>query len=95
MRRSARQEAQGVRSLETSTRGANKTGIRRNESGGWEVSVVRVKGNPDRRGGGGEGGIRQRDFTGSETCDEEDVEPPLFDPIPRDPRFLLPQFHDE
>jgi len=33
--------------------------------------------------------------SGSETGDEEDVEPPLFDPIPRDPRFLLPQFCDE
>ena len=40
-------------------------------------------------------GRRQCDFTGSETSDEEDVEPPLFDVVLWDPRVLLPQLRDE
>ena len=42
-----------------------------------------------------EEGRRQRDITSSETGNEEDVESPLFDQIPRDPRILLPQLSNE
>lgn len=55
-----------------------------------ERSESCVKGHTDKGGG-----RRQRDSTDSETCDEEDVESPLLDPIPWDPCVLLPQLCNE
>ena len=40
-------------------------------------------------------GAAENGFIDSKTGDEEDVEPPLFDPISWDSRFLPPQFGNE
>jgi len=78
------EDTRGKNLGETSTRGQIRAGIKRNESGGWDgqsCMCVCVEG--------------QRDSTASETGDEEDIESPLLDPIPWDPRVLLPQFCNE